>query len=222
MSEIALHRADLSPEIIKRFWGRVDVRGFDECWPWTGVKFQTGYGAFYFKGANRTASRMVCLLVWGDLDGSTFALHDCDNPNCCNPFHIRPGSHEDNMLDKIKRNRCATGERHGSKTRPDRVARGDRNGSRIHLDKMPRGDAHYAKRHPEKLSRGDAHYARVSPEKVSRGEGHYNSKFTWEDVHLIRDLWQKRTMTQVDLAKKFGVRQATISAIVNNLSWKTI
>lgn len=34
-------------------------------------------------------------------------LHDCDNPRCCNPKHLRLGTHRDNMDDKIVRNRMA-------------------------------------------------------------------------------------------------------------------
>lgn len=52
----------------------------------------------------------------------------------------------------------ATGERHGSRTKPERLARGDRNGSR------------------------------TKPEQLKRGEDQHNSKLTEEDVRAIRRL----------------------------------
>ena len=31
--------------------------------------------------------------------------HKCDNPQCCNPEHLEPGTQRQNCLDTIKRNR---------------------------------------------------------------------------------------------------------------------
>jgi hypothetical protein len=39
-----------------------------------------------------------------------FMLHSCDNPNCCNViYHIRKGTHQENMKDMISRNRQSKG-----------------------------------------------------------------------------------------------------------------
>ena len=34
-------------------------------------------------------------------------MHTCDNPGCCNPFHLTIGSHKDNVQDCIRKGRRA-------------------------------------------------------------------------------------------------------------------
>jgi hypothetical protein len=40
-------------------------------------------------------------------------LHSCDNPPCVNPAHLRPGTNDDNVRDKLSRERQARGETGG-------------------------------------------------------------------------------------------------------------
>ena len=37
--------------------------------------------------------------------------HKCDNKKCINPEHLELGTLKDNIQDKVKRNRCAKGEK---------------------------------------------------------------------------------------------------------------
>ena len=39
--------------------------------------------------------------------------HTCDNPGCINPFHLKSGTHADNVQDRVGRKRSAIGENHG-------------------------------------------------------------------------------------------------------------
>ncbi len=45
------------------------------------------------------------------LFNKTEACHTCDNPPCVNPDHLFEGTHRENMLDAMHKNRLASGER---------------------------------------------------------------------------------------------------------------
>lgn len=49
--------------------------------------------------------------IWSgqDVPDGMHILHSCDNPRCCNPEHLRIGTHQDNMNDKVSRGRSGLG-----------------------------------------------------------------------------------------------------------------
>ncbi len=83
--------------------------GPTECWPWTkslGGRDKRPY--FTVDGRKQLAYRVVYELVTGEPVGDDKVLrHSCDNNVCCNPAHLTPGTHQDNMDDMKER------ERHG-------------------------------------------------------------------------------------------------------------
>lgn len=94
----------------------IDMRGPDDCWPWTGPwggrAGQERRPYFQADGRRTMAYRWVWELVHGErLPRSQQLLHSCDNGSyptgCCNPAHLRRGSHQENMNDMVSR------ERHG-------------------------------------------------------------------------------------------------------------
>jgi len=88
------------------FWDRVDVRGADECWPWTACRNQvTGYGRVSFRGNYYHTHRLAFSLSRGNPPSGLCVLHHCDNPPCCNPFHLYVGTHGDNARDRENRGR---------------------------------------------------------------------------------------------------------------------
>jgi hypothetical protein len=91
------------------FWEKVDIRGGTECWPWLAGKHR-GYGAFGFSGRMMPASRVAWILLFGN-PGKLWVLHSCDNPSCCNPYHLFLGTPFDNSQDMVKKERQARGER---------------------------------------------------------------------------------------------------------------
>lgn len=109
-------------EAIQSFWSKVEIRGLDECWPWRGHVSRYGYGTYNglydHLGTNR-CHRQAYILVRGGVAHELHILHSCDNRSCCNPLHLRSGTHSENMRDMTDRNRQShhgvsqPGERNG-------------------------------------------------------------------------------------------------------------
>ena len=100
-------------DVAKRFWSYVDIKGEDECWDWIGAINQKGYGAFSIGRKNIIAHRMAWELTYGPIPDGVFALHHCDRPRCCNVRHLWLGSNQDNVDDKVRKNRQCSGEKNG-------------------------------------------------------------------------------------------------------------
>lgn len=96
-------------ETKERFLKHVDKKGDDDCWEWTGARFEKGYGAFKFMGKIARASRVAYTLYIGEIPNELHVLHQCDNPPCVNPNHLWLGTHIDNMRDMIKKGRQRIG-----------------------------------------------------------------------------------------------------------------
>lgn len=104
----------LSPSAINRFWTKVKIARFDECWNWQACKFRDGYGQFRANYHNYRAHRVAYTLYHGDIPDGLVVCHTCDNRLCCNPSHMFLGTIRDNSLDAREKGRLPTGERNGS------------------------------------------------------------------------------------------------------------
>lgn len=97
------------------------------CWLWTACRNTPGYGSFKFEGHMWRAHRFSYELNVGSIPEGIHVLHKCDVPACVNPDHLFLGTHNDNMADKVKKNRQAKGmknegEKNGSaKLTPNKV-----------------------------------------------------------------------------------------------------
>jgi hypothetical protein len=76
-----------------------------ECLEWTKGVATSGYGVTKV-GRNKVVRthRLALELEGIDIDGWC-VLHSCDNILCCNPKHLRVGTHKENMEDMTKRKR---------------------------------------------------------------------------------------------------------------------
>lgn len=98
---------ELTPERIDRFWTKVERGTPDECWTWTAEKHSNGYGIFtdWTGGRHRFLAHRMALLIAGVVVGDQVVRHDCDNPPCVNPAHLRTGTQADNIRDAVERGR---------------------------------------------------------------------------------------------------------------------
>jgi hypothetical protein len=89
----------------------IDING---CWLWKRSKIKKGYGMSGLKGKLIGAHRLSYLTFVGEIPNNLHVLHNCDNPACVNPKHLFLGTNQDNVKDKVNKNRQAKGEDHGS------------------------------------------------------------------------------------------------------------
>lgn len=110
--------------VMERFWEKVDKRGPNECWLWTGTHHGGGYGLFGINKRMVRTHRFSYELHNGPIPDGLEVLHECDNPPCVNPAHLFLGTHQDNMDDMHSKDRhnAAKGESvGGAKLTEDQV-----------------------------------------------------------------------------------------------------
>lgn len=123
-------------DIPARFWEKVAIGQFDDCWPWcAAIDRETGYGAFSFsksarlflpfekKGNAIAAHRVAFFLHTGSINPALNICHTCDNRPCCNYDHLFEGTQADNMHDMHDKGRGARGETHGMAKISEAVAK---------------------------------------------------------------------------------------------------
>lgn len=101
-----------------RFWHKVDRRGPDECWPWTGRLGSNAYPVLDYSPAPGvrpkpvSACRILVYLETGEWP--PLARHLCEGryaPGdhryrlCCNPTHVVSGTPRENALDRVANGR---------------------------------------------------------------------------------------------------------------------
>ena len=109
-------------KVVDDFWARVAKGGPDECWEWQACRsmYKPGrdYGVTWMDGKKWSTHRLAWTLTYGPIPEGKLILHSCDNPPCCNPRHLRPGSQVDNVgecLNKGRGNREKGTDRYNAK-----------------------------------------------------------------------------------------------------------
>lgn len=84
----------------------------NDCWEWRGTLSVTNstedianrYGTLFIKKIPIYSHRIAyCIFNDTNLKEGECVLHNCDNPHCINPNHLRVGTIKDNSDDKVKR-----------------------------------------------------------------------------------------------------------------------
>lgn len=176
----------------QRFW--TNVQKSDECWIWTGLTDNDGYGLVWggpSVGQSLRAHRVAYEMTYGPIPQGMVVCHRCDNPPCIRPDHLFLGTVADNNADAQSKGRLATGERSGLHT------------------------------HPERRSFGDANGSRRFPERLRRGEAVTNSKLTEAQVVEIRARYANGE-SQTSIARAFGIAPTNVARIVKREGWKHV
>ena len=104
------YNSQLNLAFAARFWAKVDKSA--DCWIWTGCKKPKGYGLAKLGGgiSPMHAHRVAWALAHGRFSDAPVIMHDCDNPSCVNPAHLREGDHALNVADMMAKGRHRTGQ----------------------------------------------------------------------------------------------------------------
>lgn len=93
----------------ERFLSRLSAPDENGCINWLGNVDTDGYGQLSLNNKTHKVHRMAWFYATGK-HPTLCVLHSCDNPRCCNIEHLREGTHQDNMDDKVARGRVSQGE----------------------------------------------------------------------------------------------------------------
>lgn len=70
------------------------------CLEWKGLLDEDGYGRVKVNNTDTRIHRAFFEMWYGvKLEKSDVLLHQCDNPRCFNPFHLRKGTQAENIAD---------------------------------------------------------------------------------------------------------------------------
>ena len=238
----------LSTADIKRFWSNVD-KNYDRypalenpnlyshvvgnCWEWTGFKDKDGYGMFNLsnKEIHRNkrsfrATRIAFEIGTGKKLGQNLACHHCDNPSCCNPDHIYPGTQKQNVADRENRGRS-------NNSSPFGEAVGSAILTEVQVIKLFNDYNNTSKTVvslAEELGIGEEHaYAILAGNKWGYLGLHktrvmrVNSLRDNED--LIKEIYYRywtEPVSQIELAKEYDMDQTHVGQITRQAIWKEI
>lgn len=94
----------LNPLAFDRLIDGAEVRTAAECWPWRGCTTKDGYGQIRIAGPKQRAHRVMFSLFNPGVR-APLVRHNCHNPRCINPAHLRAGTALDNAHDRMHANR---------------------------------------------------------------------------------------------------------------------
>ncbi len=85
----------------------------DACWLWQGSTNVWGYGKIKLAGKTLSTHRASYGVFVGEVPENTNVLHRCDVRNCIRPDHLFIGTTQDNVRDKVAKERQPRGVTHG-------------------------------------------------------------------------------------------------------------
>lgn len=93
-----------------RFWSKIDKRGENDCWEWSGYVKPDGYAQFHLNHKYIYVHRLAYMDAYStSIPKGLMVEHKCHNRKCCNPSHfhlVTPQENKENLF----------GARHGNKS----------------------------------------------------------------------------------------------------------
>lgn len=189
--------------VVAKFWSKIIPEPNSGCWLWECGDDKAGYGKYQIwdrrlrKQRHVRAPRFALALKLGRWPVFN-TLHECDNPGCCNPDHLREGTQAENIADMDARGR------RGVKA----------------LTSYLRGDRHPSRTKPECLARGDRHGSKTKPWSRPRGERNHNARLNADDVAQIKA--HRGFLSPASLGMAFGVSRHAIRLIFKGKNWSHV
>ncbi len=97
------HNSSVSPHL--RFTRNIKIDEATQCWEWQAARTEAGYGLFLVNRKLVYAHRFSYENFNGPIPVGMHICHSCDNPPCCNPAHLFPGTDADNLADMHSKGR---------------------------------------------------------------------------------------------------------------------
>lgn len=204
----------------------------DECLLWPFKNLVMGYGRLHYEGKPVFAHRLAYKLVNGDWPKPK-GLHSCNVSLCINPRHIRAGTQQENVEQRVKEGR--NGSRRDIRGRANPNARWTDNQilaiRRLSHLGVSMGQLAFGFNTAMPVISNIIHGKRwahlpIYPEELQilqgvnqrAGEKNGNAKLTELSVKEIRKL-AATGVTQRSLAKQYGVHRTVIRRAIERHTW---
>jgi len=106
------NKTNIPDRYVRRIWNKVQIPSdLNDCWNWTGACDRDGYGRINVNTKSYRSHRLIYEMYNGYFNQNLEVCHKCDNPRCVNPNHLFLGTLQDNMDDKVSKNRQVQGSR---------------------------------------------------------------------------------------------------------------
>jgi hypothetical protein len=105
-------------DIAERFHEKYQPVPWTGCWIWTAATKEHGYGVIG-RGTRKQglikAHRLSFLLHKGKIPRGKIVMHECNNPSCVNPDHLKAGTRKENSQYMVECKRLKLPDNRGEK-----------------------------------------------------------------------------------------------------------
>lgn len=185
------------------------------CWLWTCCVAHYGYGILYFPRGRILAHRYSYTRFIGPIPEGHFVCHKCDVPSCVNPDHLFAGTPQDNVDDKVRKNRHLPGEDHPGAVLSNKDVISIFLSSKTYLDLAK--EFHVSQSSIGRIKTGDG-WGPVTHDLTKPHRLLGSSKITNTEVLEIYRSPENNT----HLSAKYGVSNSTIWQLKNGKTWSSI